>query len=235
MAQTDAWADVKALHAGHRVTLGEQASYQWLNCPEHLAMVLARYRAAAALIGNAPDVVELGCGEGIGAGILAQGRRSYYGLDNDGDGVAVAHAQRGSDSVHFLCQDVLDEGDVTLTRGSWDAVVALDVIEHIPTAQEGAFMGLARSLLYQDDGICVIGTPNATAWHLGSAVSKAGHINNYSHDRLFVLMNRYFKRVQSFGMQDTSLHLGHPEMRHYLMMVGIGPRQCQPSEGSFPG
>jgi hypothetical protein len=37
-------------------------------------------------------------------------------------------------------------------------------------------------------------------------------------------MARYFRVVQSFGMADTALHLGHPDARHYLLMCGLVPR-----------
>ena len=44
-------------------------------------------------------------------------------------------------------------------------------------------------------------------------------------DAMHALMSRYFTLVQSFGMQDTSLHLGHPSARHYLLLAGIGVRR----------
>jgi 2-polyprenyl-3-methyl-5-hydroxy-6-metoxy-1,4-benzoquinol methylase len=216
------WADAKAIVGTARVTLGPQASQQWLHAPEHLAMVLSRYRAAAALIGDAADVVELGCGEGIGVGILAKGRASYYGVDNDDDALALAHASYVSDRVHFRWGNILSH--VTLSRGSWDAVVALDVLEHLPAEREDDVVQLATALLVPDTGILVLGTPNARFDDLASPQSQAGHVNTYTHDRLYALMSRYFYVVQSFGLQDTSLHLGHPDARHYLLMAGIGPR-----------
>jgi 2-polyprenyl-3-methyl-5-hydroxy-6-metoxy-1,4-benzoquinol methylase len=215
---------VKRIHeSAPLVTLGPSASYQYLRAPEHLAMVLARYRAASALIGDATNVLEVGCGEGIGAGILAQARACYRGIDTD---EAAIEQARAVNSVGRLNKWSFAASDALLTEDHakvWDAVVSLDVIEHIPAEQEEEFLrNITRWL--RDDGICVIGTPNATAHHLASAASQAGHINNYDHERLSGLMRRHFKRVQSFGMQDVSLHLGHPEMRHYLVFVGFGIR-----------
>ena len=81
MPQTsDPWQDAKRVIGDACLTLGPQASDQFLNAPEHLAMVLARYRAAAALIGGAESVLEVGCGEGIGAGILTFGWPSITAL-----------------------------------------------------------------------------------------------------------------------------------------------------------
>ena len=214
------WDAAKQIIGDRRVTLGPQASDQYLNAPEHLAMVLARYRAAAALIGDAKTVIEFGCGEGIGAGILAKGRY-YLGFDKDAEAIRTARKIHKGAPMDLLTEDAIS------TRGwNFHAAVALDVIEHIPSDQEDAFLeSMTRSISAEGDhGVCVIGTPNAAFEHLASPQSRAGHVNLYTHDRLHALMSKHFRVVQSFGMQDTSLHLGHPDARHYLLMCGIGPR-----------
>lgn len=214
------WQQAKALMGAHDLRPGQQFSAQYLSKPEHLAMVLARYRTAAHLIGKAETVLEVGCGEGIGAGILASGRRSYLGIDPDGDAISTASG---------IYTDWMNVGftqvDATLPMvlGAREAVVSLDVIEHIDPDAESSFMKNIALHLFPRRGVCVIGTPNASAAHLASPESRAGHINLYSHARLESLMQDYFSTVLSFGMQDTGLHLGHPEMRHYLLFVGVGP------------
>jgi 2-polyprenyl-3-methyl-5-hydroxy-6-metoxy-1,4-benzoquinol methylase len=214
------WEVVKEIIGDGRVTLGPQASDQYLNAPEHLAMVLARYRAAAALIGSAQTVLELGCGEGIGAGILAKGRQRYCGIDNDAAAIRIAR-ERITAVIAFAESSAIDSQWLPVTE--YDAVVSLDVIEHIPADRQDEFMANAMTAL-GEHGILVIGTPNAAFDRLASPQSRAGHINTYTHDRLHELMAINFKIVQSFGMQDTSLHLGHPDARHYLLFCGIGPR-----------
>lgn len=216
-ADDNKWESVKAIIGDTRVLAGPQLSQQFLHAPDHLAMVLARYRAAAALIGDAGTVLEIGCGEGIGAGILAKGRTHYWGSDSDTDAIRVA------DEV-YPGKDWFNAEDVLLAHLPLrTATVALDVIEHIPAHLEDHFMRACTNNL-AGFGTCVIGTPNAAFDHLASPQSRAGHINTYTHERLHALMSRYFRIVQSFGMQDTGLHLGHPDARHYLLMTGIGPR-----------
>ncbi len=224
MAVADPWQQAKDVIGSRRLVLGPQAADQYLNAPDHLAMVLARYRAAAALIGGAGTVLEIGCGEGIGAAVLAKGRERYCGVDNDGEAVQIAAATHALlNNAGFVELDVMRGLDPLWFPGNtFDAVVSLDVIEHIPSALEERLLKAAAGQL-RDHGVCVIGTPNAAFEHLASPQSKAGHINLYTHDRLHALMSRYFRVVQSFGMQDTSLHLGHPEARHYLLLAGIGP------------
>ena len=219
-ADTNTWESARAIIGDQRVTLGPQASQQWTDAPDHLAFVLSRYRAAASLIGDAQSVLEMGCGEGIGARILAKGR-SYKGVDLDEDAIAVATNGQVVGGLSFLVGDILKTG---FPMRRYGAVVSLDVIEHVPADREGDFMAFATGHL-DPHGVCVIGTPNAAFDHLASPQSRAGHCNTYTHERLYMLMARHFRVVQSFGMQDTSIHLGHPEARHYMLMAGIGPRE----------
>lgn len=185
-------------------------------------MVLSRYRAASALIGSATDIVELGCGEGLGSRILIQGRAVYYGVDNDADALAVAQEMYGADDVQFRLGDAVT-GRLILSQETYDAAVALDVIEHIPPEDELLFIRNAVRLL-DEYGVMVIGTPSANAYHLASPQSKVGHINNYTPERLHALMARHFHTVQMLYSQGTDLHLGHPGMAHYIFATGIGPR-----------
>lgn len=196
------------------VMLGPSASEQWRRAPEHLAMVLARYRAASALIGSANSVLEFGCGEGIGARMLAAGREIYHGLDVDPN--AVAEAKRLAGHLFFSVADVLNPG----TFFGWDAVVALDVIEHV---EDGARLVAAGAKACKRTGVFVVGTPSSRFDDLASERSKADHVRTYSHAELHALMAERFAVVQSFGMQDSALHIGHPDARHYLMMAGVVP------------
>jgi 2-polyprenyl-3-methyl-5-hydroxy-6-metoxy-1,4-benzoquinol methylase len=223
-ADENRWEAAKQIIGTQRVTLGPSASQQWLDAPEHLGMVIARYRAAAELIGDAESVIEIGCGEGIGAGILGHGRESYIGIDTDAeaiqDAISLHVSGFGAGTVTmFSTRDVLDSTRLPLV----DAVVALDVIEHIPSELTEVFLGAAVEAL-RKYGVLVIGTPSKSFDHLASPQSATGHINTFTHDRLKALMARHFHTVQMFGMQDTALHFGHPDARHYHLAVGIGPR-----------
>jgi 2-polyprenyl-3-methyl-5-hydroxy-6-metoxy-1,4-benzoquinol methylase len=212
------WAEAKAIMGSERVLLGPQASYQWLHDPKHLLFVLARYKHAARLIGSASTVLEVGCGEGIGARILAEGRRAYLGIDPDEAAVAVA--REAHDPAWFRACSL---GDVEDFESGYDAVVALDVIEHLPADDRALFVrDLDRQCAY--GGICIVGTPNATARAYQSEASRAGHHALLDAVELRALLAEQFPVVQVFGMNDEVLHTGFLPMAHYLLAVGIGPR-----------
>lgn len=223
MIGANTWEAAKRVLGTGRLTLGPVASHSFLEQPDHLAFQLARYRAAAALIGNASTVLEVGSGEGIGAGILVRGRDAYLGLDPDTASTLCAEQLYGRRPVTegpvigFAAKDIfMYEADDT----GFHAVVCLDVIEHIPPEQTDEFVR-AIAAHVSESGICVVGTPSANAAHLASPQSQVGHINLFTPSRLREVMAARFPIVQFFGMQDTALHFGHPEMAHYLIAVGF--------------
>lgn len=228
----DRWQDVRAMTDVGRVAVGPQLSYALMERPDRLVFLYARYWAAAKLIGTARSVLEVGCSEGSGAGLLAAGRDTYLGVDTDAEAIRIANGMHGvgqtgpstlidtasSPSIRFQAVDV-----EALACPAFDAAVSLDVIEHIPQAQEEAFVSSIAQRLSRG-GVFVCGTPSATFDHLASPPSRLGHINTFTPDRLEHLMMRHFRLVISAGMQDTAIHFGHPEARHYLLAMGVGPR-----------
>ena len=84
---------------------------------------------ALARIPSSADVLELGCGPGWDAVVLADGRR-YTGVDISGTMLGLARERVPSGT--FI------EGDLTaidLPENGFDAVVSLYVFGHIPAAQ----------------------------------------------------------------------------------------------------
>jgi cyclopropane fatty-acyl-phospholipid synthase-like methyltransferase len=76
------------------------------------------------------DVLELGCGWGAAAAILGDGRR-YTGVDLSSEQLAIARAR--------LPEAVFQHGDLTRIEfldGSFDAVVAFYVFNHVPRAEQ---------------------------------------------------------------------------------------------------
>ena len=75
------------------------------------------------------------------------------------------------------------------------------------------------------DGVLLTGTPNRTSSQYASPQSEVAHINLKTMEELRALMERYFKNVFLFGMNDEVLHTGFAPMCHYLWSLAVGVRR----------
>jgi cyclopropane fatty-acyl-phospholipid synthase-like methyltransferase len=107
--------------------------------------------------------------------------------------------------------------------GKFSGVVSLDVVEHIHEEFEEEYFSTLMNNL-EKNGVCVIGTPNITSEAYASLGSKLGHVNLFSQDRLLKTLERYFKKVFPFGMNDEIAHTGFGPMSHYLLCVCCMPK-----------
>src|SRR5947209_20023137 len=63
--------------------MGFMTSWAWLDDPKRLAFMLARYKFVAKMIGGTDKVLEIGCGDGFGARVVAQSVGSVTAIDFD--------------------------------------------------------------------------------------------------------------------------------------------------------
>lgn len=192
-------------------------SWNYRNDPKRLAFVLARYQFASNMAKNAKSVIELGCGEGIGAPILAKGCQ-YVGVDYDAPQIDAAKEIFQEERFQFVAGDFFDQ-----TFGQFDLVVSLDVIEHIYEKYERTYVEALCSNA-KEEGIVIVGTPNVTTTPYASKLSREAHVNMYSQERLRELFEKYFYNVFCFGMNDEVVHTGFPQMSQYLFCVACNKR-----------
>lgn len=217
--ERDAWENTKALLLNHKMSFGRHWSFNFRNDPKRLAFVLSRYKFAAKMACKTGNILELGCSEGIGSTILGEFAQSYTGIDLDESAIQTALQNRISDKFRFICDDFMGK-----KYGEFDAVVSLDVIEHIYKEFQDLYFETAMQNL-SENGILVIGTPNVTSDQYASPASKLGHVNLFSQERLLQEMKRYFHQVFPFGMNDEVMHTGFSEMSHYIFCIGCHRKQ----------
>lgn len=115
---------------------------------------LHRYLWASRIV-DGRRVLDLGSGAGYGSAILAETAAHVIGLDVDEP--AAAHGRRdcaGAGNLEFRVGSASDLSD--FADGSFDVVVALEVIEHVSDQRE--LLGqIARVLT--DDGALILSTP----------------------------------------------------------------------------
>ncbi len=203
------------------IEFGSYFSNQFHTDVRHFLFTLSRYKFAAKMLGDFPrkTVLELGCNEGIGTAMLAQVAKEVLAVDFDRRAIECAcHNLEFLNNADFLCEDFLAK-----SYGKFNAVVALDVIEHISKNRENYFI---RTLVENlaEDGFVIVGTPNQTASIYASEASQIGHINLFGYERLKELFNNSFKNVFLFGMNDEVLHTGFLPMCHYLFVLACNKR-----------
>lgn len=216
--ELERWEATKASLGENRLVLGPYFTYQFRNTPRRILFALSYYKFAAKMIGQKKHVLEVGCSEGLGTLLLAEFATRCLGVDVDEAAIAIATETLANEKLAFQCVDIMQEA-----VGTFDAVVSFDVIEHIFPENEDKFLGAIVSHL-TGEGMAVIGTPNITSDQYASAVTRSGHVNLYSADRLRESLARHFKTVLMFSANDEMVHTGFAPMAHYLIGIGLFPR-----------
>ncbi|MDC1076128.1 class I SAM-dependent methyltransferase [Litorivicinus sp.] len=216
----DQWAEIKGLIRNENIELGPYFGHQVRNSPRHLLFTYARYKFAQKMIpqDNPLEILELGCSEGLGSLMLAEPGHKVTGIDADDEAVGHAKKTIENDRITFKSCNFLG-GEF----GSFDAVVSMDVIEHIDLADEQAYMDTVTKNL-KPRGIAVIGTPNDTATQYASKASQIGHVNMFEASRFRELLDKNFHNTFLFSMNDEIVHTGFYPMAHYLIGLCCAPR-----------
>lgn len=200
--------------------LGPRTSHSIRTDPRHLLFTLARYKFCAKMLEGSGKVLEIGCGDAIGVPLILQSVKRLYAVDIDAEAIAknIEYNEFG-DRLHFSC------GDWTVSQrlDKFDAVISLDVIEHIDSGAEKIFLENIHHAL-RSDGVCILGTPNISANQYASEISKKGHINLKSAQALKECLLPWFHNIFIFSMNDEVIHTGYYPMAHYFMALCAYPR-----------
>jgi len=183
-----------------------------------LLIKLARYKFAARLLKETDDVLEVGSGSGLGAIFLSQHAARVTGLEIKEHDHDAARALNRRDNVSFLRRSLFD---YDLDRRH-DAVVSLDVIEHL-AAEDGRKFVARMARHCKPDGLVLIGTPSIHSFPHQGEYSRASHIKCYDQHELLALLDGVFGRTFAFSMNDEIVHTGHPKMAWYYFVMGVLP------------
>ena len=184
----------------------------WNRDPRRLVFVLARYKFVSRMLAGKKSVLEIGCADGFGSRIVRQQVGELVAIDIDGR--SIQEAQERQSSVWPIC---FMEADFTMERFvGFDACYALDVIEHIQPDAADAFVEAMRGAAR----IGILGCPSLESQPYASELSKAGHVNCMTEDGLRELMERHWRHVFVFGMNDEMVHTGFGPLCHYRFALG---------------
>lgn len=183
---------------------------------------LSRYKFAAKLLGQSDDVLEVGSGTGLGSIFLSQFCARVTGIEIKSGEVAEAANILRRDNVEFVCGDFFDYPKDRVH----DAVVSLDVIEHLEPDVGVRFVE-AMSRHVDPAGMAIIGSPSVYSYPYQSDISKASHVKCYDLPELKSLVGRFFGRTISFSMNDEVVHTGYHKLAWYYFVIGFCPRQSR--------
>lgn len=220
------WSSTKALLGDDNLHLGPYFTYQFRHSPRRILFALSYHKFAAKMIGSNKRILEVGCSEGLATLILGEFAQELLGIDIDEAAIKVAQETISNDKIRFQHQDIMAG-----VLGKFDAVASFDVIEHIfPDNEERFLTAITKNLL--PGGMFIVGTPNITSNQYASPVTRSGHVNLYSAERLRESLERHFETVLMFSANDEVVHTGFFPMAHYLIAIGISPKTVNVSDQS---
>jgi SAM-dependent methyltransferase len=201
--------------------LGLMGSESWRRDPKHLLFHLSRYKFVAQMLSGCDRVLEIGCGDAFGTRIVRQRVNSLVAVDFDPIFIEDARKRISPPWTFELFVHDLKNGPVP---GSFDAVYALDVLEHVPGAEEAQFLQTMIASL-APDGVAIIGMPSLEGQQYASEQSRSGHVNCKTAPELAILLRRYFHHVFIFSMNDEMVHTGFHKMAHYILALCTSQRK----------
>jgi SAM-dependent methyltransferase len=200
---------------------GLMSNVAWHEDPKRLTFLLSRYKFVAKMLSGMGRVLEVGCADGFATRVVRQ--EVGHVLATDMDPVFIADARDRVDArwpVDYQVHDILS-GPVE-PRG-FDAVYAIDVLEHIQPEDEPKFFASVMQSI-SPTGVVIIGTPSVESQAYASPASKAGHVNCKTGETMRSALSPYFHNVFIFSMNDEVLHTGFFRMSNYVFGVGASPK-----------
>lgn len=148
---------------------------------------LTRYLPAQALVTN-KIVLDIACGSGYGAKLLASKAKKVYGVDINETSISYARKHYGAKNIEYK---VGDGERIPLEDNSVNVITTFETIEHIKDYQK--FLKEVKRVL-KPDGLAVISTPN----DLEFAEGNHFHQHEFEYEELMGLLRRDYKYIDSY-------------------------------------
>ena len=148
----------------------------------------AYYRALSYVEGR--RTLEIGCGEGIGASLLADKAASLTALDYSEEALRVARQRYGKSNIDFTLMKVPPIGFPDL---SYDAVVCFQMIEHLERPAE---LVTEISRVLGDGGVALFATVNRDE----VITDNPYHLHEFTAREFEQFLRSHFKSVEMCGV-----------------------------------
>lgn len=147
---------------------------------------LHRYAIASSMVRD-KIVLDIACGEGYGANLLAVHAKSVTGIDRD----VITIARAKSKYIRYNLQ--FEEGlveNIPAPSGGFDVVVSFETLEHT-IDQEKMLQEIKRVL--KPGGLLIISTPNKKYYSDAETFDNPFHLKELYEDEFKEIISRFFK------------------------------------------
>jgi len=199
---------------------GPLSSFKLRHDPKYIIFMLSRYKAASKFLRGKNNILEIGCGDGIGIPILLQEVDKVHGIDLENIFIEDNKKRnmfpdRVKFSQHNITESPLDK--------KYDGAVSFDVLSSITKDKERPFFkNIADSI--DKDGIFIIGTQNKLSTQYSNSLSIQDQENFKEYHELDHICRNYFNNVIILSMNDEVIHIGRETMTQYFIAICITPK-----------
>lgn len=203
-------------------TLGIRKNFLYRNDPKLVMIGMSRYKFVGKMLEGREDVLEVGCGDGFNAPVVAQhvGKLSLSDIDENN-----LEDIRTRDPLNRMgLREIFNHNFVSATLPkTYDAIYLLDVFEHIDKNDSHSFLTHLNASL-TEHGTVIIGIPSLESQKYASKYSRAGHVNCMTKNDFKTFLETYYHNVFMFSMNDEVVHTGYGPMSQYLIAVACSKR-----------
>ena len=149
------------------------------------------YRHATQFLGPHMTVLDIACGNGFGAKLVAPHVKRVIAADLSAEVIATAAELNPGDNISYVVDDI------TALRAAdreFDAVLTFETFEHVDTSR---MLGELKRVL-KPGGLMIMSTPQNA---LGQVPICAEHLREYSLEELLAAVQPYFEIVRVDGIK----------------------------------
>lgn len=158
---------------------------------------LHRYAMVVDIVRN-KTVLDIACGEGYGAALMASSAASVVGADADAGTIAEAAKKYRQPNLNFQQADITS---LPFKDASFDAIVCFETLEHV--AEHDAVLTELKRVL-KPDGFLIISTPNREEYSDKREFSNPFHVKELTVEEFKQLIQHHFTH-SSFWLQECLL------------------------------
>ncbi len=136
-------------------------------------------------------ILDAGCGEGYGSGLLAEVATKVIGVDVSQEAIRHAREKYSRENLHYCVMDVVN---MNFADNTFDVIVSFQVIEHLNNPLK--FLKQIKRML-KKGGWAIISTPNKSL-HKGKSIGKY-HVKEYQYYEFMDLLNSYLGKAEYWG------------------------------------